>query len=87
MLTKASLMNVRFRTHESEDDGSAVIRFPGQAWNSHNPPSNLGALPWGGGVPDESDKAKPLVTPSSSPEQSEAEYMSQGGQEDPEVVP
>ena len=33
------------------------------AWNPHNIPSNLGALPWGGGVPDESDKNKSLVTP------------------------
>jgi hypothetical protein len=52
MLTNAGLVNVRFRTHESEDDASAVIRFPGQSWNPHNLPSNLGALPWGGGVPE-----------------------------------
>ena len=74
-------------THESEDDADAMIRFPGQAWNPPNIPSNLGALPWGGGVPDESDKDKPLVTPPSSAEQSETEYMSQGGhEEDPDAV-
>ena len=87
MLTNAGLMNVRFCTHESEDDADAMIRFPGQAWNPHNIPSNLGALSWGGGAPDESDKDKPLVAPPSSAEQSETEYISQGGlEEDPDAV-
>ena len=78
MLTNAGLMIARFRTHESEDDADAMIRFPGQSWNPHNLPSNLGALPWGGGALDESNKEKPLVTPPLSSEQSETEYMSQG---------
>jgi len=84
MLTNADLMNVRFLTHDSEDDGSAVICFPGQAGNLHYPPPNLGALPWGESIPDESDNAKPLVTPPSSPEQSE--ITSTCSKEDPEVV-
>ena len=63
-----------------------------QFWNPHNPPSNLGAIPWGGDVPDNADVDKGIdggqstVSPLSSPEQSETEYMSQGGQEDPEVI-
>ena len=63
-----------------------------QFWNPHNPPSNLGALPWGGDVPDNADVDKGInggkstVSPLSSPEQSETENMSQGGQEDPEVI-
>ena len=82
-----------YRAHESDDDCSAVvIRFPSQFWNPHNPPSNLGAIPWGGDVPDNADVDKGIdggqstVSPLSSPEQSETEYMSQGGQEDPEVI-
>jgi hypothetical protein len=76
MLTNAGLMNVRFRTHESKDDGRALIRFPSQARNPYNQPYY--AL--GGGVPDEFDKEKALAIPLSSQEQqSESEYMSQGG--------
>ena len=84
-MTNAGLMNVRFRTHESEDDADAMIRFPSQAWNPHNIPSNLG-FTLGGGVPDESDKDKSLATPPSSAEQSETEYMSQGHEDDTEAV-
>jgi hypothetical protein len=32
-LTDAGLMNVRFRTLETEDEGSNVVRLPSELWN------------------------------------------------------
>ena len=51
-LTDAGLMNVRFRTLETEDEGSNVAVFPA----SFGTPSNLGAIPWDEGVHDDADK-------------------------------
>jgi hypothetical protein len=39
-------MNVRFRTHETEDEGSNIVRLPSTLWNPYKQPSNLGAIPW-----------------------------------------
>ena len=55
-LTDAELMNVRFRTLETEDDGSNVVRLPSELWNPNKQPSNLGAIPWEDGVHDDADK-------------------------------
>ena len=89
-LTDAGLMNVRFRTLETEDEGSNVVRLPSELWNPYKQPSNLGAIPWDEGVHDNADKeinfrttwGPTTISPPTSDEQSVTEYMSQDGQEE-----
>ncbi len=90
-------MNVRFRTLETEDEGSNVVRLPSSLWNPYNQPSNLGAIPWDDGAHDDSTKdndhrttwGPTTISPPTSDEQSATEYMSQDGQEEnaPAILP
>ena len=54
-LTDAGLMNVRFRTLETEDEGSNIVRLPSSLWNPYKQPSNLGSIPWDESVQDDGD--------------------------------
>ena len=89
-LTDAGLMNVRFRTHETEDEGSNVVHLPSSLWNPYKQPSNLGAIPWDEGAQDDSTKdnshfyiwGPTTISPPTSDEQSATEYISQDGQEE-----
>ena len=40
-LTDAGLMNVRFRTLETEDEGGNIVRLTSSLWNPYKQPSNL----------------------------------------------
>ena len=62
MLTNAGLMNFRFRSREEDSDSDAMIRLPSQSWDPHNPPSNLGAMPWSE-EPDTHGKRKADTSP------------------------
>jgi hypothetical protein len=97
-LTDAGLMNVRFCTLETEDEGSNIVRLPSGLWNPYKQPSNLGAIPWDEGVHDDADKETDFRTdwgpttlsPPTSDEQSATKYMShQDGQEEnaPAILP
>ena len=55
-LTDAGLMNVRFRTLETEDVGNNIVRLPSSLWNPYKQSSNLGAIPWDEDVQDSGDK-------------------------------
>jgi hypothetical protein len=71
-------MNVRFRTLETEDKGSNIVRLPSSLWNPYKQPSNLGAIPWDEDVPDEADKeidSRTIWGPTTSDEQSATELF------------
>ena len=96
-LTDAGLMNVRFRTLETEDEGSNIVHLPSSLWNPYKQPSNIGAIPWDEGVHDDSGKEIDLrtiwgpttISPPTSDEQSAIEYMPLDGQEEnaPAILP
>ncbi len=96
-LTDAGLMNVRFRTLETEDVVGNIVRLPSSLWNPNKQPSNLGAIPWDEDVQDNGDKetdsrtdwGPTTISPPTSDKQSPTEYMSQDGQEEnaPVILP
>jgi hypothetical protein len=92
-LTDAGLMNVRFRTHETEDVGSNVVNLPSSLWNPYNQPSNLGAIPWNDDPPKDNSHLYvwgPItISPPTSDEHSVIEFMDQDGQDEdaPAVLP
>ena len=96
-LTDAGLMNVRFRTIETENEGSNIVRLPSSLWNPYKQLSNLGAILWDEGDHDVADKeinprtdwGPTTISPPTSDEQSATEYTSQDGQEEnaPAILP
>jgi hypothetical protein len=80
-LTDSGLMNVLFRTLETEDEGSNIVRLPSSLWNPYNQPSNLGSIPWDDGAHDDSIKdndhyttwGPTTISPPTSDEQSATE--------------
>jgi hypothetical protein len=96
-LTNAGLMNVRFRTHETEDEGSNIVRLPSTLWNPYKQPSNLGAIPWDDNDQDDAGKeinfrtdwGPTTISPPTSDEHSVIEVMDQDGQDEnaPAVLP
>jgi hypothetical protein len=96
-LTNAGLMNVRFRTHETEDEGSNIVRLPSTLWNPYKQPSNLGAIPWDEDDRDDAGKeidfrtvwGPTTISSPTSDEHSAIEFMDQDGQDEdaPAVLP
>jgi hypothetical protein len=92
-LTDAGLMNVCFRTHETEDEGSNVVHLPSSLWNPYKQPSNLGAIPWNDDPPKDNSHlyvwGPTTISPPTSDAHSVIEFMDQDGQDEdaPAVLP